>query len=200
MAQNIKKDTKPANIEKPSGNVSKIVAVLLVLVMLGGAGFALGIYLKFIDIQDIGDKWKLYDKPVIGKYFERPKTNFETVDIDDTKTNTDKPQVNKSPQEVLPQAQSQINSISKLDTTERDKLAKEKQQEEAKKISKLARLYSSMKPTEAANILNQLDDPTVLAILNKMEEDQAAKILSSLDSKRSARLTELILKGQAVSN
>jgi flagellar motility protein MotE (MotC chaperone) len=71
-------------------------------------------------------------------------------------------------------------------------------QDEAKRISRLARLYGEMKADEAVPIINQLDDSTVLAIFGKMEDGQVAKILAQLDARRAARLTQNMLKGKTM--
>ena len=73
-------------------------------------------------------------------------------------------------------------------------MLKKQQQEENKRIGRLARLYGGMKPDEAVGILNRLDDAEVLAIMGKMEEDQVSKILPLFDSSRAARLTQSMMR------
>lgn len=65
----------------------------------------------------------------------------------------------------------------------------------AKNISKLARLYSAMKPEEAVAIMKLLDEQTIIKILSKMEEDQAAKILANFNADLAARITQKMIKG-----
>jgi len=187
-------DKQPVEPQK-SGKAFKIIAIALVLVMLAGVGFALGIYLKLIDLPGLAGKWKLYDYPVIGQYFTKPQTNFEPVDLESQPGMPDQQPGAAQPQAMLAPI-SPNPAANPIDNTELDKQAKRKQQEEAKRISKLARLYGGMKPDEAVTILNQLDDDTVLAILSKMEEEQVAKLMPLFDAKRAARITESMLRGQ----
>ncbi len=92
-------------------------------------------------------------------------------------------------------------TVAPLDVAERDKLEKARQQEEKKRISKLARLYEGMKPAEAVAILEKLDDDTIVAVVNRMEEENAAKVLAAFDASRAAAISEALLRnrtGQAL--
>ncbi|WP_378957101.1 MotE family protein [Pelosinus sp. sgz500959] len=194
-----KNDAESEKVEKPkkkSGRILKVILILIILLILAATGFAAGIYLKFINVQDLVEKWKLDQYPVIGQYFSQPKTNFEPVEVESQNPltvpqNLVVPTVANpvlQPEEVVPEKK-------KIDDTELQKQAKIKQQEEAKRISKLSRLYGTMKPDEAAAILNQMDDETVLVILSKMEDEQVAKILALFDAKRAAILSQSMLRG-----
>lgn len=204
MAPKTKKEEfDGVDVEKTSsGRLLKTVAVLLALLVITGAGFALGVYLKLIDIPGMAAKWKLHDYPVIGRYFTKPQMNFEPVSPDEQQTAADAAAAStpKSaalpPEEAAQAVKPAAGPAAELNKIELDKLAKARQQEENKRISKLARLYGGMKAEEAVKVLNELEDADVLAILNKMEEDQAAKILALMDAVRSARLTEIMLRGQ----
>lgn len=176
-------------------NIFKVLAILLVLVMLGGVGFALGVYLKFVNIDNLANDWKLANYPLIGQYFSKQKTNFEPVDLDQTNTEQQTSAI-PSPTPAAPLTPAMPAGKIQPDDKELEKLMKIKQQEEAKRIAKLARLYSAMKPEEAVPIFNQLDDSTVLAILGKMDDEQVSKILALLDERRAANLTQQMLRGR----
>ncbi|SMC65960.1 MotE family protein [Sporomusa malonica] len=186
--------------QSKSGLMFKVMAIAVALLILIVIGFAAGIYLKLIDVEKLANDMNLAKYPVIGGFF--PKTNFETVELEEDGSNGQqtapvKPNQTQTRQPIptLPVPQpANPNIITKEDL---EKQAKLKQQEEAKRISKLARLYGAMKPEEAIAIMQELDDPTVIAIFSKMEEEQVSKILALLDSKRAARLTQDMLKGQA---
>ena len=167
------------------------IAVTLVLVMLAGGVVAADIYFKLIDLPAIAAQYKLYDYPLIGKYFTKPATNFETIDLP-----ADKPPEEAKAQAATAPPPAPLPAASKPEET-KELIAKAKQ-EEAKRISRLARLYGEMKPDEAVPIMKELDDPTVLAILAKMEDGQAAKIMALFDAKRAARLTQDMLKGKTM--
>lgn len=201
MAQKEKKreDNSITEEKKSSLNIFKIIAIILVLLMLSAVGFAVGVYLKLIDIPGMAEKWKLYDYPVIGQYFTKPQMNFEPVPIDDQQDpQAMAPGANPPVPAALPAIQ-QANPPLIISDMEKEKLAKLKQQEDNKRISKLARLYGAMKAEDAVTVLNKLNDADVLAILNKMEDDQVSKILSLMEATRAARLTEIMLKGQGAS-
>lgn len=174
------------------GSILKKLLIVFVIIMVGGVGFALGVYLKLIDPQAIAAKMKLYEYPVIGQYFTPPKTNFEPVELENA------PPVAEptTPETITPPAQlvQQVNPTVTLNNT--DKLAKARQQEETKKISKLARLYENMKPEEVVPIMDKLEDDTVIALFNKMDEGQVAKIMALFDADRAARLSQAMLKVQ----
>jgi flagellar protein FlbB len=177
--------------------VLKVSLVLLVLLMLAGAGLAAAVYMKFLDVDAIAAQYKLASYPVIGRFFAKPPaTNFETVDLPPEEP-AEKPAAAPAPPLV---AQAEPAKAPEKPLTSEELKAREAKakQDEAKRISRLARLYGEMKPDEAVPIINQLDDPTVLAIFGKMDDSQVAKIMSLLDARRAARLTQDMLKGKTM--
>ena len=186
------KDNKQSvKLQKKSGGLLKIIVILVILVILIAAGFAVGIYLKFIDGHGLVDRWNLSQYPVIGQYFSPPKTNFESVELGKNSA-VDQPIV---PAVVPPAAM--LPEVRKIDDVEFQKQLKLKQQEEAKRISKVSRLYGTMKPDEAVAILDKMDDETVLLILNKMEDEPVAKIMALFDARRAAVLSQGMLRGRS---
>lgn len=174
---------------KPKSSAFKKILIFFMLLILLGAGFAAGVYLNVIDLQKLNHTYKLYDYPFLSKYFPKPQTNFETIPLEE--------QPSKEPAEpTVPAAppQPSVTEHKETDKLDLERELKIRQQEEQKKLSKLARLYGAMKPDEAVIIMNQLDDQTVLAILSRMEDDQVAKILALLEAKRAAQLTQEMLK------
>jgi flagellar protein FlbB len=200
MAEKVKLDNKikvagnqPEKPKKKVATIFKVLLIALILLIIAAAGFALGIYLKIFDLESLTTSWKLNEYPIIGQYFPQPKTNFEPVELDQQ----DQTQTPINPTVVPPVVPEALTvEKGKVDDSELQKQAKIKQQEEAKRISKLARLYGGMKPDEAVVILNNLDDNTVLDILSKMEDEQVSKIMAKFDSKRAANLTQAMLRGK----
>ncbi len=200
MAEKVKLDNKikvagnkPEKPKKRVVTIFKVLLIVFILLIIAAAGFALGIYLKIFDLDSLTTSWKLNEYPIIGQYFPQPKTNFEPVELDQQ----DQAQKPIEPPFVSPAAPEMLTiEKGKVDDSELQKQAKIKQQEEAKRISKLARLYGGMKPDEAVVILNNLDDNTVLDILSKMEDEQVSKIMAKLDSRRAANLTQAMLRGR----
>lgn len=205
MAKKVKNNTPTESnllvAEKPRTRLGFIVKALLaaiVLLLIAAAGFAAGVYLNLIDMKSISEKWKLNEYPVIGQYFPRPKTNFETVELNEQNQEQVPENKKNAPVEPAPELVPPVKPP--VDDSELQKQAKIKQQEEAKRISKLARLYGEMKPDEAVVILNQLDDNLVLAILSKMEDEQVSKIMPLFDPRRAANLTQAMYRGKNLGN
>ncbi|EIW18211.1 MULTISPECIES: MotE family protein [Pelosinus] len=184
----------PEKPKKKLGTIVKVLIAIIILLFIAVAGFALGVYLNLIDMKGMTEKWKLNEYPVIGQYFPQPKTNFETVELEEQNQVETPTEANLVvPPAAVPNLSPAVSAI--VDDSELQKQTKIRQQEEAKRISKLARLYGGMKPGEAVVILNQLDDPSVLAILNKMEDEQVSKILPLFSPERAAILTQAMLRG-----
>ena len=187
--------------EAPKSKFSKIFKVLsifLALCILIAIGFAAGVYLKLIDVEKIARDANLAQYPVVARFL--PKTNFEPVELEEEPTTTqsvkpiDPKQTQPPTTSLLPN--SQLTGSNIITKEELEQQAKIKQKEEAKRISKLARLYGGMKPDAAVAIMKDLDDPTVIAIFGKMEEEQVSKLLASFDATRAARITQDMLRGQ----
>ena len=188
-------DKEPKMVKEKSGSKLKIILIMMILLIIAVAGFAVGIYLKIIDMQGLADKWNLNEKPVIGQYFSPPKTNFETVELEQQSSIVAPTKPAVAP---IVQPETMLPAVRKIDDVEFQKQLKIKQLEETKRISKVARLYGAMKPAESVVILNSLDDETVLLILNKMEDEPVAKIMALFDARRAAALSQSMLRGRSI--
>ncbi len=66
-------------------------------------------------------------------------------------------------------------------------------------ISRLAKVYSAMKPAKAAPILETLDPQTVLEIVSRMKDRQAAKVLSAMNAGLASEISRrMSLKGESL--
>jgi hypothetical protein len=179
-------------VKKKKKKGSKIVKVLLMLFLLFVlivGGFALGVYLQLIDTQEANEKMKLYDLPVIGEYFVRPaptEDDMEKMPVEDSKPDKDKEAKKDDKQE------SKKIVITK---EEIEKQMKQREAEEKKRVSKLARLYNQMKPKDAAKAMDELDDDMCIAILQRMDEAVVAKIMTEFDEGKTARITRIMYAG-----
>ena len=179
-------------VKKKKKKGSKIVKVLLMLFLLFVlivGGFALGVYLQLIDTQEANEKMKLYDLPVIGEYFVRPaptEDDMEKMPVEDSKPDKDKEAKKDDKQE------SKKLVITK---EEIEKQMKQREAEEKKRVSKLARLYNQMKPKDAAKAMDELDDDMCIAILQRMDEAVVAKIMTEFDEGKTARITRIMYAG-----
>ena len=195
--KNKPQDAKNATVEAPVEKKSRIIfllklgVALLLVILLVLLGFGVGVYFKLIDLEDLGKQYGLANVPGIGRYFEQPATNFEPVELPESATAPALPVVQPPADPALVPPQPKTVPLTEA---EKEKMLKKQQQEENKRIGRLARLYGGMKPDEAVGILNRLDDAEVLAIMGKMEEDQVSKILPLFDSSRAARLTQSMMR------
>ena len=171
-----------------------LAAILLLVLVVGG--FLLGVYLQIFDVGTMNEKMKLYDMPIIGEFFvkQAPETEEESKEeasgkpkeeMTDSKLNPDK-------DKDKDKGQSKPKVLTK---EEIEKQMKEREAQEKKRVSKLARVYNEMKPQQAAEVMKDLDDDLSVAILQKMDESQAAKTLAAMDADQSARLTKLMYTG-----
>ena len=176
--------------------IVKIALAAILLLVLVAGGFLLGVYLQIFDAGTMNEKLKLYDMPIIGEFFVKPAPETgealkEDVsgkpkeEMTDSKLNPDK-------DKDKDKGQSKPKVLTK---EEIEKQMKEREAQEKKRVSKLARVYNEMKPQQAAEVMKDLDDDLSVAILQKMDESQAAKTLAAMDADQSARLTKLMYTG-----
>ena len=173
-----------------------LAAILLLVLVVGG--FLLGVYLQIVDVGTMNEKMKLYDMPIIGEFFVKPAPETEEAskeeasgkpkeEMTDSKLNPDK---DKDKDKDKGQSKPKV-----LTKEEIEKQMKEREAQEKKRVSKLARVYNEMKPQQAAEVMKDLDDDLSVAMLQKMDESQAAKTLAAMDADQSARLTKLMYTG-----
>ena len=177
--------------KKKGSTIVKVLLMLFLLFVLIVGGFALGVYLQLIDTQEANEKMKLYDLPVIGEYFVRPAPSEDDMDkkpVEDVKPDKDK-DVNKDDKD---KKESKKIVITK---EEIEKQMKQREAEEKKRVSKLARLYNQMKPKDAAKAMDGLDDDMCIAILQRMDEAVVAKIMTEFNEDKTARITRIMYAG-----
>lgn len=181
--------------KEPKPDMNKVVkialATLLLLVLVVG-GFLLGVYLQIFDASTMNEKLKLYDMPVIGEFFVKPAPETEEEVKEETAGKPKMELVDSKPNPGKDKGSSKPKVLTK---EEIEKQMKEREAEEKKRVTKLARVYNEMKPQQAAAVMKDLDDDLSVAILQRMDESQAAKTLAAMDAEQSARLTKLLYTG-----
>lgn len=173
------KDKEEQDTGKKKGRLGKLGKGILLLILII-AGFFLGIYLQIFDSEKLG----LSNVPVIGQFF--PKPAEESTVPDDTSKQDDVADQKKTPEKSKP---------VKLSQKEIDKLTQQRQADEKKRVSKLARLYNEMKPADAAKILETMDNDIVIAIFQRMDESQVSQILTEFDADRAATISKIMYVG-----
>lgn len=164
------------------------MGLLLVVLVIGG--FFLGIYLKILDGDEMNKKLGLYDMPIIGQYFVRPTPEDGSTVPDSAaeKAKQEQAQAKKA-------ADDKKSKPVKLTKEEIEKLTQQRQAEEKKRVSKLARLYNEMKPEEAAKIMENMESDIVIAIFQRMDESQVSQILANFDTGKAASISKLMYVG-----
>ena len=171
-----------------------LAAVLLLVLVVGG--FLLGVYLQIFDAGTMNEKLKLYDMPIIGEFFVNPAPETEEAPQEEATGKTKEVLTDSKPNPNKDKDKDKGTSKPKVLTKEEiEKQMKEREAQEKKRVSKLARVYNEMKPQQAAEVMKDLDDDLSVAILQKMDESQAAKTLAAMESEQSARLTKLMYTG-----
>lgn len=162
----------------------------LLLVVLVVGGFFLGIYLKILDGDEMNKKMGLYDMPIIGQYFVRP-----TPEDGSTVPDSASEQAKLEQERAKKAAEDKKSKPVKLTKEEIEKLTQQRQAEEKKRVSKLARLYNEMKPEEAAKIMENMESDIVIAIFQRMDESQVSQIMASFDAGKAASISKLMYVG-----
>ena len=164
------------------------MGLLLVALVIGG--FFLGIYLKILDGDEMNKKLGLYDMPIIGQYFVRPTPEDGSTVPDSAaeKAKQEQAQAKKA-------ADDKKSKPVKLTKEEIEKLTQQRQAEEKKRVSKLARLYNEMKPEEAAKIMENMESDIVIAIFQRMDESQVSQIMANFDAGKAASISKLMYVG-----
>lgn len=162
----------------------------LLLVVLVVGGFFLGIYLKILDGDEMNKKLGLYDMPIIGQYFVRP-----TPEDGSTVPDSASEQAKLEQERAKKAAEDKKSKPVKLTKEEIEKLTQQRQAEEKKRVSKLARLYNEMKPEEAAKIMENMESDIVIAIFQRMDESQVSQIMASFDAGKAASISKLMYVG-----
>lgn len=172
--------------------IVKIALAAILLLVLVAGGFLLGVYLQIFDAGTMNEKLKLYDMPIIGEFFVKPAPETGEALKEDVSGKPKEELTDSKPDPDKDKGQSKPKVLTK---EEIEKQMKEREAQEKKRVSKLARVYNEMKPQQAAEVMKDLDDDLSVAILQKMDESQAAKTLAAMDADQSARLTRLMYTG-----
>ena len=83
----------------------------------------------------------------------------------------------------------------KIDKKAIDEQRKEREAAEKKRVTRLARIYESMKPESAAKALTNVDWDTTVLIFQRMSEESVANILAKMDPEQAAQLTQMLFTG-----
>ena len=142
--------------------IVKIALAAILLLVLVAGGFLLGVYLQIFDAGTMNEKLKLYDMPIIGEFFVKPAPETGEALKEDVSGKPKEELTDSKPDPDKDKGQSKPKVLTK---EEIEKQMKEREAQEKKRVSKLARVYNEMKPQQAAEVMKDLDDDLSVAIL-----------------------------------
>jgi len=163
--------------------ILKTLFGLVLLLVLVAGGFALGVYLRLFDTQELNEEYALHELPIVGEYFVPPTEKETTTAASAPSSTAAAAPARKAPETV------------KITPEEIAKQQAEREAAEKKRVTKLARLYNDMKAADAAKVMEALDVDLCIAILQRMDEGNAAKIMAAFEPDRAAEITQIIYEG-----
>ena len=192
--------------------VKNVVFGIIALAVLIVAGFAAAVkfdVLKTEDVAMLNEELGLYRLPFVGngKFFKVPEgVEWPPAESESESENKSEqtPATGSEPTKGEPALEGEDKTKPKREEKPRevkiDKKAIEEQRaqreaEQKKRVTRLARIYESMKPEDAANALINVDWDTTILIFQRMSEDSVAQILAKMEPEAAAQLTEMLFAG-----
>jgi flagellar motility protein MotE (MotC chaperone) len=86
-----------------------------------------------------------------------------------------------------------IREIKKLQATVEQAISRYDEQE-AKRLESLVKIYETMKPNEAAKIFEQMDLPTLVSLVERMSTRKVAPVLAQMNAVRAKQVTTELSK------
>ncbi len=187
--------------KKESSILSKIRNLLIGLILLAiliVGGFVAAVKYDVLDTEDVAmlnENLGLYRLPLVGngKYFEVPE-GVEWPPKEESKEEQQPEQQPAAEEKPAIKPDDKIKEV-KIDKKAIDEQKAQREAEEKKRVTRLARIYESMKPEAAANALINVDWDTTILIFQRMNEDSVAQILSKMEPEIAAQLTEMLYAG-----
>lgn len=177
------------------GKVRNFFIFLIVLVVLIVGGFVAAVKYGVLSTEQVAmlnEELGLYRLPLVGngRYFEVP----EGVEWPPPEEKSE-PEETAEPEPVVEEKPAPKVTEVKVDKKSIDEQRAQREAEEKKRVTRLARIYESMKPEDAANALINVDWDTTVLILQRMSEDSVAQVLAKMDPEAAAQLTEMLFAG-----
>jgi len=191
--------------------IRNILLVVLVLTVLTVAGFAAAIKFDVLGTEDVAmlnEELGLYRLPFVGngRYFEvpegviwppppEPEPEPEPPKPEPVAAPEPKPEEQPKPEEKPKPKKDDKPREVKIDRKAIDEQKAKREAEEKKRVTRLARIYETMKPEQAAKALINVDWDTTVLIFQRMSEESVANILAKMEPEAAAQLTEMLYAG-----
>ena len=169
---------------------------MLAILIVGG--FVAAVKYEVLDTEDVAmlnENLGLYRLPLVGngKYFEVPE-GVEWPPKEESEEEQKPEQQPVAEEKPATKPDDKIREV-KIDKKAIDEQKAQREAEEKKRVTRLARIYESMKPEAAANALINVDWDTTILIFQRMNEDSVAQILAKMEPEIAAQLTEMLYRG-----
>ena len=197
--------------------IRNVILGIILLTALVIGGFAAAVKYDVLGTEDVAmlnEELGLYRLPFVGngRYFEVPE-GIEwppppplEPEPEPEPEPAPEPQPAAEPEPPKPEPAPAVEEKPKPKREEKPKEVKidrkaieaqraQREAEEKKRVTRLARIYESMKPEEAANALINVDWDTTVLILQRMSEDSVAQVLAKMEPEIAAQLTEMLYTG-----
>ena len=209
-------DTPKTPKDKASSVLRTIRNVILGVILLAAlviGGFAAAVKYGVLGADDVAmlnEELGLYRLPFVGngRYFEVPegiewppppplepesKSETERQPAAESESPATEP-ASAVEEKPKPKRDDKPKEV-KIDRKAIDAQRAQREAEEKKRVTRLARIYESMKPEEAANALINVDWDMTVLILQRMSEDAVAQVLAKMEPEIAAQLTEMLYRG-----
>ena len=187
--------------------IRNILLGLILLTVLFVGGFVAAIKFDLLGTEDVAmlnEELGLYRLPFVGngRYFEVPEGIEWPPPPEPEPEPEPEPVVEPEPvaepeppkEEPKPKKEEKPKEV-KIDKKAIEEQRAKREAEEKKRITRLARIYESMKPEQAANALINVDWDTTVLIFQRMSEEAVANILAKMEPEAAAQLTEMLYAG-----
>ena len=188
-------DEQPTEESSIFSKMRNFFILMIVLAVLVVGGFIAAVKTEKLSTEDVAmlnETLGLYRLPLVGngRYFEVP----EGVEWPPPEEKSE-PEESTKPESVVEENPAPKATEVKIDKKAIDEQRAQREAEEKKRVTRLARIYESMKPEAAANALINVDWDTTVLILQRMSEDSVAQILSKMEPEAAAQMTEMLFAG-----
>lgn len=197
---------------KKKNFLSKIITILVVifvLLLLTVGAAAAAIYFEVVSdeqVQWANETVGLYRLPLVGagepfEYFQVPDGVVWPPPPEEEEKPEDEKDTTKTTTTVAAKVDDKKNAADnnkkevKISRKDIEAQTAAREAAEKKRISKLARIYDSMKPEDAAKALDGVEPETVMLILQKMNEGNAANVLAKMEPIMAAQITQMLFEG-----
>lgn len=191
--------------------IRNIFIGLILMIVLVVAGFTAAVKFELLDTEDVAmlnEELGLYRLPFVGngRYFEvpegiewppppplEPEPEPELEPEPEPAPEPEKPPEPEPKPEEKPKPKKEEKPREvKIDRKAIEEQRAQREAEEKKRVTRLARIYESMKPEQAAKALINVDWDTTVLIFQRMSEESVANILAKMEPEDAAQLTEMI--------